>query len=65
MNTKVAKRLRKEAMFHPSEPREYVTINNSRKFKQSGGIKEGTIQLTDDSSRTLYNELKKEYYEKK
>ena len=67
MNTKTAKRLRKEAMYHPTMVREYTTVNKSRKIKdtKTGERKAGTQELLDSDKRTLYKELKKEYYETK
>lgn len=76
MNTKIAKRLRKESNYHPSQPREYTTINKSRKTKtkrlklgqgqfrevSTGQLKDGTRELVDSDPRVLYKELKKEYY---
>lgn len=50
MNTKTAKRLRREANYKPSQKREYKRVN-----------KKGTIELVDSDPRTLYRELKKEF----
>lgn len=57
MNPKTAKRLRKAARYHPSQPREYITVNNTRRNTPGGG----TVELADSCSRLLYQELKKEY----
>lgn len=61
MNTRTAKRLRKEARYHPSQKREYVIINKSRKNPRS----KGTVELADHDPRILYNQLKEEHYESK
>ena len=61
MNTKTAKRLRKEANYHPSQPRDYIFFNKSRKNPKS----KGTVELADHDQRVLYNQLKAEYYEEK
>lgn len=50
MNTKTAKRLRKEARYHPTDPRKYERVGNT-----------GTIEVSAECSRSLYRELKKEY----
>lgn len=65
MNTKTAKRLRKEARYHPTMAREYHTVNKSRKFKdvKTRQMKQGTQELLDSDPRVLYKELKKEHYE--
>lgn len=65
MNNKTARRLRKEANYHPRQPREYHIVNKSRKIKKNGQIKHGTVELIDADPRTLYKELKKEYNENK
>lgn len=73
MNAKTAKALRREAMYHPNQPREYETVNQSRRLKTKrvkvGGKwtevptqerKQGTIELNASCSRYLYQQLKKE-----
>ena len=70
MNCKVAKRLRKEAGYHPSQPRTYVGTNETRKYfhDKSGKRIDYTVQsqeLHDGDPRSLYKELKKEYYASK
>lgn len=49
MNAKTAKRLRREARYHPSDKRTYEIIGKSR-----------TYELGSDCSKALYKELKKE-----
>lgn len=61
MNAKTARRLRKEANYHPSQVREYKVVNMSRKIKLNKERKSGTIELVDSDPRALYKELKKEY----
>jgi hypothetical protein len=51
MNSKTAKRLRREANHHP---------NNQSKYEWAGP-KKSTLELAPDCSRFLYGELKKEY----
>lgn len=68
MNGKKAKQLRREANYHPQDHRDYVQVNLSRQVlnpKNSFEMKQGTIELTDDSPRYLYQQLKKEYYQNK
>lgn len=50
MNSKTAKRLRKEANYHPTDPRKYEWV----------GPKKTTQELSASCSRSLYRELKKE-----
>jgi hypothetical protein len=65
MNTKTAKRLRRESRYHPDMPRQYHTVNKSRKIKdvKTREMKLGTQELIDSDPRVLYKELKREYYE--
>lgn len=73
MNAKKAKALRREAMYHPTQPRSYEVVNKSRKLQTkrtkiggkyvevpTGQMKSGTIELHESCSRVLYQELKKE-----
>jgi hypothetical protein len=48
MNSKTAKRLRKEANFHPSDERSYEQTNQ-----------QGTIEVMGDCSRAFYRAMKK------
>jgi len=61
MNKKIARQLRKEANYHPGQPRQYHIVNKSRKQTSPGVFKQGTIELVDSDPRALYKELKKEY----
>lgn len=71
MNAKTAKRLRKEARYHPSMKRTYREIVYKRPVNYIKGgkvvrteMKEMVTKVLDDSDpRTLYKELKKEYKE--
>lgn len=60
MNNKTARRLRKEANYHPTQERQYHVVNKSRKIDKNGLAKHGTVELVDSDPRTLYKELKKE-----
>jgi len=76
MNTKLAKALRKKYKYHPNQDREYETINQSNKMKiktvkqkgtppinvPTGERKSGTLELKAECTRSLYKEIKKEYY---
>lgn len=66
MNTKTAKRLRREARYHPSMPRKYMLeITPKMEILKNGQVikvEKRTRVLADDDPRVLYNELKKEYY---
>lgn len=62
MNTKTAKRLRRAANYHPTQPRQYEEVVRSpRKAKAH----KKSLELTASCSRYLYQELKKEYYANK
>lgn len=63
MNAKKARQLRKDAHYHPTQERSYTVVNKSRRLKNKAGeFKSGTVELNESCSRTLYNELKKEFY---
>lgn len=47
MNSKMAKKLRKEANFHPTNERNYEQINH-----------QGTVEVSGDCSRSLYRSMK-------
>lgn len=69
MTKKVARQLRKDVNYHPADPREYRIVNKSKKLKGiingQAVFKQGTVELSDSCSRSLYQELKKEYEENK
>jgi len=65
MNVKTAKRLRRESNYHPSMPRRYVWFEGKKETRVAGRVmyeKTQCLELHEADPRSLYQELKKEYY---
>lgn len=54
MNSKTAKRIRREANYHPSNERKYIRAKHHKRCKGEHD------ELSPNCSRFLYRELKKE-----
>ena len=60
MNTKTAKRLRREARYHPSMPRKYIRVEVKKRLQNGKTVIRYIEMLEDSDPRTLYKELKRE-----
>lgn len=63
MNCKTTKRIRKSIGYHPSDPRKYVAINATIR-KRKDESTSATIIVDPTDKRALYQEIKKETYDK-
>lgn len=74
MNTKAAKRLRREIGYHPRDERKYASKSFKRKI-QTVDVKTKkpkiievelkSVEIHPSDKRSLYQEMKKEYWENK